>query len=92
MRDWPKRWADLSCGERYTFLRRNASRAAHCWGIDLRAPDLRDGNITLMRGVFRALVPAYLDKASGGGLVCSCVEKLRRPPFFTSYTGPEQHP
>jgi pimeloyl-ACP methyl ester carboxylesterase len=50
------------------------------------------GHITLMRGCVRDLVGAFLDSASVAGLDASCVRGLTRPPFFTSYTGPEQQP
>jgi pimeloyl-ACP methyl ester carboxylesterase len=48
------------------------------------------GHITLMRGCVRDLVLEFLDRGSADGLDASCVNMLRRPPFFTSYTGPEQ--
>jgi pimeloyl-ACP methyl ester carboxylesterase len=48
------------------------------------------GHITLMRGCVRDLVAAFLDRGSGSDLDVGCVSGLRRPPFFTSYTGPEQ--
>jgi pimeloyl-ACP methyl ester carboxylesterase len=50
------------------------------------------GHITLMRGCVHDLVGAFLDAASPAGLDASCVNALRRPPFFTTYTGPDQHP
>jgi len=46
------------------------------------------GHITIMRGCVRDLVGEFLDRASVDGLDASCVRSLRRPPFFTSYTGP----
>ena len=45
------------------------------------------GHITLMRGCVRQLVGEFLERGSADGLDPSCV---RRPPFFTSYTGPGQ--
>jgi pimeloyl-ACP methyl ester carboxylesterase len=48
------------------------------------------GHITLMRGCVRDLVGRFLDRASAEGLDVACVTTLTRPPFFTSYTGPEQ--
>ena len=48
------------------------------------------GHITLMRGCVRDLVGDFLDRASADGLDAACVKTLTRPPFFTSYTGPEQ--
>lgn len=50
------------------------------------------GHITLMRGCVRDLVAQFLDSASVASLDASCVNALKRPPFFTSYTGPEQRP
>jgi pimeloyl-ACP methyl ester carboxylesterase len=47
------------------------------------------GHITLMRGCVRDLVAQFLDAASVNGLNAACVGALGRPPFFTSYTGPE---
>jgi pimeloyl-ACP methyl ester carboxylesterase len=49
------------------------------------------GHITLMRGCVSDLVGQFLDAASPAGLDASCVNALRRPPFFTTYTGPDQH-
>jgi pimeloyl-ACP methyl ester carboxylesterase len=49
------------------------------------------GHITLMRGCVRDLVGTFLDTASVTGLDASCVDALRRPPFFTTYTGPDEH-
>jgi pimeloyl-ACP methyl ester carboxylesterase len=49
------------------------------------------GHIALMRGCVRDLVATFLDTASVAGLDVACVKTLDRPPFFTSYTGPEQH-
>jgi pimeloyl-ACP methyl ester carboxylesterase len=46
------------------------------------------GHITLMRGCVRELVGQFLDAARADGLDAACVDSLRRPPFFTSYTGP----
>jgi pimeloyl-ACP methyl ester carboxylesterase len=50
------------------------------------------GHITLMRGCVRDLVGHFLDRAATDGLDAACVSALSRPPFFTSYTGPEQRP
>ena len=50
------------------------------------------GHITLMRGCVRDIVGHFLDSASLTSLDASCVDTLKRPPFFTSYTGPEQRP
>jgi pimeloyl-ACP methyl ester carboxylesterase len=50
------------------------------------------GHITLMRGCVRDLVGTFLDTASVEGLQTACVNALSRPPFFTSYTGPEERP
>lgn len=47
------------------------------------------GHIALMRGCVRDLVAAFLDAGSAAGLDVACLETLKRPPFFTSYTGPE---
>lgn len=48
------------------------------------------GHITLMRGCVRDLVGRFLDTAGADDLDVGCVSPLSRPPFFTSYTGPEQ--
>ena len=50
------------------------------------------GHIALMRGCVRDLVGRFLETASVGGLDVACVNVLRRPPFFTSYTGPTVQP
>ena len=50
------------------------------------------GHIALMRGCVRDLVGRFLDAASVSGLDVACVDALRRPPFFTSYTGPTVQP
>lgn len=50
------------------------------------------GHIALMRGCVRDLVGRFLDTASLNGLDVDCVNALRRPPFFTSYTGPTVQP
>jgi pimeloyl-ACP methyl ester carboxylesterase len=50
------------------------------------------GHIALMRGCVQDLVGHFLDTASVRGLDVACVDSLRRPPFFTSYTGPAVHP
>ncbi|HUR32947.1 MAG TPA: alpha/beta hydrolase [Vicinamibacterales bacterium] len=47
------------------------------------------GHITLMRGCVPDLVDRFLQSASVAGLDASCLTTLHRPPFFTSYTGPE---
>jgi pimeloyl-ACP methyl ester carboxylesterase len=38
------------------------------------------------------LVEAFLDEGSADGLDTSCVERLRRPPFFVTPAGPEPAP
>ena len=48
------------------------------------------GHITLMRGCVRDLVGTFLDRGSVDGLDAGVRGDLTRPPFFTSYTGPEQ--
>lgn len=48
------------------------------------------GHITLTRGCVPQLVAAFLEAASVDGIDGACLERLRRPPFFTSYTGPGQ--
>ncbi len=48
------------------------------------------GHITLNRGCVPQIVKTFLDRASLDGLDATCVEGLRRPPFFTSYTGNER--
>ena len=50
------------------------------------------GHIALPRGCVQDLVQKFLDAADVHGLDVSCVDKLQRPPFFTSYTGPAVHP
>jgi pimeloyl-ACP methyl ester carboxylesterase len=50
------------------------------------------GHITLMRGCVRDLVGRFLDAPETRNVDASCVDSLGRPPFFTSYTGPEQRP
>lgn len=47
------------------------------------------GHITLLRGCVPQLVGRFLDAARVDAVDPSCVERLSRPPFFTSYTGPE---
>jgi len=47
------------------------------------------GHITLLRGCVPQLVATFLDTASVDAVDPSCVGRLSRPPFFTSYTGPE---
>ena len=48
------------------------------------------GHITLMRGCVPRLVATFLDDASVAGIDPACLGNLARPPFFTSYTGPER--
>ncbi len=49
------------------------------------------GHITLMRGMrARPRRRRFSIVASVEGLDAACVTTLTRPPFFTSYTGPEQ--
>ena len=48
------------------------------------------GHITLLRGCVPQLVATFIEAASVGAIDPSCVGQLSRPPFFTSYTGPEQ--
>ena len=48
------------------------------------------GHITLLRGCVPRLVSTFLDEASVAGIDPACLGNLARPPFFTSYTGPEQ--
>ena len=50
------------------------------------------GHITLTRGCVADLVGHFLDRAASDMLDVDCVNRLSRPPFFTSYTGPEQRP
>jgi pimeloyl-ACP methyl ester carboxylesterase len=45
------------------------------------------GHITLMRGCVPDLVAAFLERGSTDQLDAGCLDKLTRPPFFTSYTG-----
>ncbi|MGE3512307.1 MAG: alpha/beta hydrolase, partial [Vicinamibacterales bacterium] len=47
------------------------------------------GHITLTHGCVPDLVAAFLASANVAALNPSCLEALARPPFFTSYTGPE---
>ncbi|MBM3771616.1 MAG: hypothetical protein FJW27_10115 [Acidimicrobiia bacterium] len=47
-------------------------------------------HITLMRGCVPELVSAFLATADIPQVDPRCVETLRRPPFFTTYTGPER--
>lgn len=47
------------------------------------------GHITLMRGCVSRLVGEFLDTADPRAIEPSCVASLKRPPFFTTYTGPE---
>ena len=48
------------------------------------------GHITLTRGCVPQLVAKFYAEASADGLNASCLEGLRRPPFFTTSTGPGQ--
>lgn len=47
------------------------------------------GHITLMRGCVPELVGAFLDRPDPSAVDPACVGSQTRPPFFTSYTGPE---
>jgi pimeloyl-ACP methyl ester carboxylesterase len=47
------------------------------------------GHITLMRGCVPQLVGRFLDEPDPRALDAACLESLTRPPFFTTYTGPE---
>jgi pimeloyl-ACP methyl ester carboxylesterase len=46
------------------------------------------GHIAIMRGCVRELVEKFLTSADVRTLDAGCVDSLRRPPFFTTYTGP----
>jgi pimeloyl-ACP methyl ester carboxylesterase len=46
------------------------------------------GHITLMRGCVSDLVARFWEQASAASLDVSCLDTLKRPPFFTSYTAP----
>ena len=46
------------------------------------------GHIALMRGCVRDLVGRFLEQGSAATLDVDCVKSLKRPPFFTGYTGP----
>lgn len=48
------------------------------------------GHITLTRGCVPELVSAFLATADVTTLDPRCVETLRRPPFFATYSGPER--
>lgn len=48
------------------------------------------GHITLSRGCVPELVSAFLATADVTHIDARCVETLRRPPFFATYTGPER--
>ena len=48
------------------------------------------GHITLLRGCVPELVAMFLDLASAEGLDGRCLDAQTRPPFFTSYTGPDR--
>lgn len=48
------------------------------------------GHITLMRGCVPELVKRFYDDGRADALDSRCLESLRRPPFFTTYTGPGQ--
>lgn len=48
------------------------------------------GHITLTRGCVPQIMATFFARANLDGLDTSCVAVLRRPPFFTSYAGPEQ--
>ena len=47
------------------------------------------GHITLMRGCVPELVGAFLNEPDPSKVDAACVGAQTRPPFFTSYTGPE---
>jgi pimeloyl-ACP methyl ester carboxylesterase len=47
------------------------------------------GHITLMRGCVPELVGAFLNEPDPSKVDPACVGAQTRPPFFTSYTGPE---
>jgi pimeloyl-ACP methyl ester carboxylesterase len=48
------------------------------------------GHIALMRGCVRDIVARFLDGTPADRLDVGCVNALHRPPFFTSYTGPDR--
>lgn len=50
------------------------------------------GHITLLRGCVPELVGTFLDTPNPAAIDPACVGTLTRPPFFTSYTGPELRP
>jgi pimeloyl-ACP methyl ester carboxylesterase len=68
------------------------------WGeqVAARMPNARHfvvpgaGHITLTRGCVPELVADFLARASAADLDGTCLGALSRPPFFTSYTGPER--
>ncbi len=45
-----ERLGDLGCGDAPRFLRKARRRAKHCWGLDLKTPESREGNVTLTKG------------------------------------------
>jgi pimeloyl-ACP methyl ester carboxylesterase len=47
------------------------------------------GHITLMRGCVPQLVARFLDNPDPSAVDPACLQSLTRPPFFTTYTGPE---
>lgn len=49
------------------------------------------GHIALMRGCVQDLVGRFYEAADARSLDAGCVGQLRRPPFFTDYTGPAVH-
>jgi pimeloyl-ACP methyl ester carboxylesterase len=48
------------------------------------------GHITIMRGCVPELVGTFLATADPRSLDPSCLSGQKRPPFFTSYTGPDR--
>ena len=48
------------------------------------------GHITLTRGCVPRIVSKFLDEGNVDHLDGACLETLRRPPFFTTYTGADQ--
>ena len=68
------------------------------WGeqVAARLPHARHvvvpgaGHITLTRGCVPQIMARFLERASVDGLETGCVAAVRRPPFFSSYTGPDR--
>ena len=46
------------------------------------------GHGTLTYGCVSRIMAAFIDQGSAADLDVDCLQKLRRPPFFNSYTGP----